>query len=114
MKAIRIDNGVATTFSAGQYFLAFANATASSVANVYSNAGFMQSNAISSIGLLDMGVNTSASANSIPGWGAISTTHVSSSNAATWFGMPNAIALSNMTSNSTAVQRYHFPIMRNL
>lgn len=113
-KLIRVDDGVATTLTAGQYFMAFAFHSRSTGVNAYSNVGFMQSNAISSIALLDMGANTSATANSIPGWGAISTTHISDSNVNTFFGLPNAIPLANMTSNSTAVQRYHFPIMRNL
>ncbi len=114
MKNIRIDNGVATTLTAGQYWLAFANCTVSAGSNVYSNAGFMQSNAISSVGLLDMGVNTAASAASLGGWGAISTTFSSNSNAASFFPMPNGIALTDMTGNSTSVQRYHFAMMRNL
>jgi hypothetical protein len=114
LKYIRIDSGAATTLTGNQYYFAFAMCTVSSGANVYSNVGFMQSNAVSSNALLEMGVNTTATANSIPGWGAISTTYTSASNAVSWFPMPNAINLANMTSNSTAMQRYHFPVLRNI
>lgn len=106
----------ATTLSDGQYWMAYGNALRTSGAAVLSLAGIAQCPGVTqrSTGFLDCGANTSASSPMFgSGWGAIVTNFSSSSNAATWWPMPSAVALSNIVSNSTAVQRYHFALFRN-
>ena len=114
LKFVRIDDGVATTLTECQYYLAFGLASVSSGVNLYSNAGVLQSNAISSLHIPDLGrENSTQTSNYLPAWGAISTTYTSVSNAATFFPLPNAIAISNMSMSNSAWQRFHLPFMRN-
>lgn len=114
-KLFRIDVP-AVTLPAGQYWVALGNALRTSGAAVLSLAGVAQCPGVTqrSTGFLDCGENTSASAPMFgSGWGAIVTNFSSSSNAATWWPMPSGVALSNIVSNSTANQRYHFALFRN-
>lgn len=116
-KLQRIDSGAMTTLSGGQYWFVVGNIIRSSGIFALSLAGIAQDPSVTqrSTGFLDMGVNTSATDPMFgSGWGAISTTYTSVSNAANFFAMPNAIALTDMTVNSTAVQRYHFPLLRGI
>jgi hypothetical protein len=114
VKFIRVDDGVATTFTAGQYYCVLGFASASASVNVYGNTGILQSNAISSINIPDLGrENSTQTSNYIPAWGAISTTFTSVSNAANWFPLPSAIAISDMTMSNSSGQRFHFPFLRN-
>lgn len=114
LQFIRIDSGAAATLPAGQYYVVFGNATASSGANVLSNVGILQSNAIFSQNIPDVGrENSTQTSNYLPAWGAISTTFSSNSNAAEFFPLPSAIAISNMTLSQSSAQRFHFPVMRN-
>jgi hypothetical protein len=115
MQFIRIDSGAAITLTEGQYWMVFGNATASSNANVLSQVGVLQSDAIQSINIPDLGrENSTQSSNYLPVWGAISTTFTSQSSAATFFPLPNGIAFTNMSLSSSAWYRYHFPFVRNL
>lgn len=111
---IRVDSGAAITLTAGQYYMIFGNATASSGANVLSQVGVIQSNAISSAGIPDLGrENNTQFSNYLGAWGAISTTFSSNSNAAQFFPLPGSIAISDMTLSQSSAQRFHFPVMRN-
>lgn len=115
LQFIRVDSGAASTLTGGQYWVVFANATASSGANVMSQVGVLQSNAILSVNIPDVGrENSTQSSNYLPAWGAISTTFTSASNAASFFAMPVAIDMANMSRSSSAWHRFHFPVMRNL
>lgn len=112
---VRVDSGAVSTLTAGQYWVVYANATASSGANVMQLSGVLQSNAISSVNVPDLGrENSTQTSNYLPAWGAISTTFTSVSNAATFFPLPSAIDMANMSRSSSAWQRFHFPYMRNL
>ena len=114
MQFAKIDSGVATTFPAGQYYFVFGNCTVSSGANVYSNVGYLQSNAISASAIPDLGrENSTQTSNYLPAWGAISTTFTSVSNQASWFAMPANINIANMSLSNSAWHRFHLPIMRN-
>lgn len=114
LQFIRVDSGAVGTLTAGQYYVVFGNATASSGANVLSNVGILQSNAILSQAIPDIGrENSTQTSNYLPAWGAISTTFSSNSNAAQFFPLPNAIAISDMSMSSSAWQRFHFPVLRN-
>lgn len=114
LQFIRIDSGATSVLPAGQYYCVFGNATASSGANALSQVGVLQSNAIFSQHIPDLGrENSTQTSNYLPAWGAISTTFSSNSNAAQFFPLPNAIAISDMSLSSSAWQRFHFPVMRN-
>lgn len=114
VKWIRVDDGVATTLTAGQYYCVLGFCSVVSSANVYANVGVLQSNAISSVNIPDLGrENSTQTSNYLPGWGAISTTYTSGSNAASFFPLPNAINLANVSQSSSAWHRFHFPFMRN-
>lgn len=114
VKFLRIDDGVATTLPPNQYYCVLGFASVSSQGNIYSCVGILQSNAISSINVPDLGrENSTQTSNYLPAWGAISTTFTSVSNAAGFFPLPNAIAISNMSLSSSAWHRFHFPVMRN-
>jgi len=114
MKFIRVDDGVATTLTANQYYYVFGFCSASASVNVYANVGHLQSGAISSSNIPDLGrENNTQTSNYIPAWGAISTTFTSVSNAATWFPLPTAIDIANITKSNSSGQRFHFPFLRN-
>jgi hypothetical protein len=107
-------NGAATTLTAGQYYFVFGHCTVSSGANVYSNVGYLQSNALHSQNIPDLGrENSTQTSNYLPAWGAISTTFTSVSNQASWFAMPANINIANMSLSSSAWHRFHLPVMRN-
>ena len=85
--------------------LGFASASAS--VNVYPNVGIIQSAGISSVNIPDLGrENSTQTSNYLPAWGAISTTFSSNSNAVTWFPLPDAIAISDMTKSNSSGQRF--------
>lgn len=106
--------GAATTLTAGQYYFVFGFKSVSSGANVYSNVGWLQSNAIQSINVPDLGrENSTQTSNYLPAWGAISTTFTSVSNQASFFPLPNAINIANMSLSSSDWLRFHFPVLRN-
>lgn len=114
LKWIRVDNGTATTLTEGQYYCVLGFASMSSGSNVYANVGILQSNAISTNPIPDLGrENSTQTSNYLPAWGAISTTYTSQSNAAAFFPLPTAIAISNLTMTNSSGERYHFPMMRN-
>jgi hypothetical protein len=114
VKFVRVDNGSATTLTAGQYYCVFGFASASASVNVYANVGILQSGAISSNNIPDLGrENSTQTSNYLPAWGAISTTFTSASDTASWFALPNAIAISDITKSNSSGQRFHFPFMRN-
>lgn len=114
-KLLRLDNGGAfTTLSDGNYWFALAMCTASSGGNVYSNVGVLQSNAISSVCLLEFGANTASTNASLYAWGAISTTFTSANTAATFFPLPSAVPVANMTTTNSSGLRFHFPFLRGV
>ena len=113
-KNMLVFNGTMTTLTEGQYWFAYANKVVTSNSNVLSLVGVMQSNAISSSCLMDLGASTGQTIASLAGWGAISTTFTSHNNAATWFPLPGGINLANLSSTSSAWQRFHFPIFRGV
>ncbi len=114
LKFIRVDNGAATTLPANQYYAVLGFCSVSSGGNVYANVGILQSNAISTNNIADLGrENSTQTSNYLPAWGAISTTFTSVSNAATFFPLPNAINIANMTVTNSSGQRFHFPYLRN-
>lgn len=114
VKLIRVDSGAAFTLTAGQYYCVLGFCSVSSSSNVYANVGIWQSNAISSVNLPDLGrENSTQTSNWLPAWGAISTTFTSVSNAATFFPLPNAINIANLTVTNSSGQRFHFPYLRN-
>ena len=104
----------ATTYTIGNYWCAVAFCSTSLSSALWTNAGIWQSNAISSACLLDFGVNTASTLASLYGWGVISTTFTSQSSAATWFPLPNSVAVSNMNTTNSSGQRFHIPILRNV
>jgi hypothetical protein len=114
VKWVRVDSGVQMTLSANQYYCVLGFCSVSASVNVYSNVGILQSNAISSVNIQDLGrENSTQTSNYLPAWGAISTTFTSVSNAATFFPLPNAIPIANLTMSNSSGQRFHFPFMRN-
>jgi hypothetical protein len=114
VKFVRVDDGVATTLTAGQYYCVFGFASASASVNVYANVGILQSNIISTNNIPDLGrENSTQTSNYLPAWGAISTTFESVSNVVTFFPLPNAINIANMTMSNSSGQRFHFPYLRN-
>lgn len=114
VKFMRVDDGVATTLPAGQYYCVLGFASASASVNVFANAGIMQSAALSSVNIPDIGrENSTQTSNYLPAWGAVSTTFTSQSSAATFFPLPSAIDIANITHTNSSGNRFHVPFMRN-
>ena len=111
MHNLALPLATATTFAPGNYWCAYAQFTGSTSSAVWTIAGVIQSNAISSACILDLGVNTASTLASLYGWGVISTTFTSVSNAATWFPLPSSIGVSNMNTTNSSGQRFHVPIL---
>ena len=114
MQFLRLGTGAATTLTAGQYYFVFAYKSVSSGANCLSNVGWFQSAAMNNLAIGDLGnENNTQTSNYLPAWGAISTTFTSVCNQASWFALPNAINIANMTLSDSSAQRFHVPILRN-
>jgi hypothetical protein len=104
-----------TTLTAGNYWLALANCIRTSGAAI-ATVSWGQSNAWSSAVPGEFGAHTS---NAVTGWiaqpfGAISTTFTSVNSGANFFGLPNSVPFTNVTSSVTSAQRYHWAMLKNL
>ena len=115
VKHFPIQNGTLTiTLGAGHYWYALGFYSMSSNSNIFSQVGILNSNAISSTVLMDLGAQTSATLASLQGWGVATVAYSSSNNAATWFPLPSSVAISDMISTSNSAQLFHYPVLRNM